>query len=545
MQAGVNEVGGSGRGRIVALAALAALIAAFGALRLPPLDRDEARFAQATAQMLESGDFLRIRYLDEERNKKPAGSYWAQALSVGVFSDAAARDIAFYRAPSIVALFLAVIAAGALAARVFSPVAGVMAAALSAATPAALIEGLIAKADAMLLAATSIAMALLFMIGAAAPGAPRQRLSATLFWLAVGAGVMIKGPVIALFVAPPLIAMIATQKRGDWGRRLAPATGALILVLMIGPWLLAIQSATDGRFLQASLGGDMLAKIGAGRESHGAPPLTYAALSPALFLPMIALAPAALVHAWRMRADWRFAALLAAIAAPWAMFEIAATKLPHYLLPLAPALAALCAATIAAPNLCVLRRTGAGLAVLGAGALAIAPVVISRTFDVGVGLAGGLTIAAALALALFGAAQHWRGAALRGTILLCAASMAFVLAALVIAPRLQPLWIAPRLAADLKTHAPAAAPVALVGYAEPAAIFLIGAGARLTDAASAARMRERGSAAIVAADALVAFRAASPADCPAQEKTRIDGYNYSKGRPVSLYLFAPCEGVAQ
>ena len=43
------------------------------------IDRDEARFAQATRQMLETGDFLRIRFQDEARNKKPAGIYWLQA----------------------------------------------------------------------------------------------------------------------------------------------------------------------------------------------------------------------------------------------------------------------------------------------------------------------------------------------------------------------------------------------------------------------------------------------------------------------------------
>src|SRR5437762_12038528 len=44
-----------------------------GIATLPPTDRDEARFVQASRQMLESQDFLRIRFQDEPRNKKPAG----------------------------------------------------------------------------------------------------------------------------------------------------------------------------------------------------------------------------------------------------------------------------------------------------------------------------------------------------------------------------------------------------------------------------------------------------------------------------------------
>src|SRR5919108_4848954 len=57
-----------------------------GLAAIPPLDRDEARFAQATRQMLETGDFLRIRFQNEARNKKPAGIYWLQAAAVAAFN---------------------------------------------------------------------------------------------------------------------------------------------------------------------------------------------------------------------------------------------------------------------------------------------------------------------------------------------------------------------------------------------------------------------------------------------------------------------------
>ena len=54
------------------LAALVALIAGLpGIFALPTLDRDEARFAQASAQMLESGDYVAINFQDHPRDKKP------------------------------------------------------------------------------------------------------------------------------------------------------------------------------------------------------------------------------------------------------------------------------------------------------------------------------------------------------------------------------------------------------------------------------------------------------------------------------------------
>ena len=64
-----------------------------GAIRLPPIDRDEARYAQATKQMLETKDFVRIRFQDEPRNKKPVGIHWLQAAAVTLTSPEAAAFI--------------------------------------------------------------------------------------------------------------------------------------------------------------------------------------------------------------------------------------------------------------------------------------------------------------------------------------------------------------------------------------------------------------------------------------------------------------------
>lgn len=68
---------------------------------LPVIDRDEARFAQASRQMAETGDLVIIRFQDEWRAKKPAGIYWLQAASAKIFSIDA---IASYRLPSLLGL---------------------------------------------------------------------------------------------------------------------------------------------------------------------------------------------------------------------------------------------------------------------------------------------------------------------------------------------------------------------------------------------------------------------------------------------------------
>src|SRR5215470_2073372 len=53
-----------------------------GFFTIPPIDRDEARFAQATKQMVESGDYVDIRFQEDVRYKKPVGIYWLQAAAV-------------------------------------------------------------------------------------------------------------------------------------------------------------------------------------------------------------------------------------------------------------------------------------------------------------------------------------------------------------------------------------------------------------------------------------------------------------------------------
>src|SRR5260221_9563543 len=127
-----------------------------GISAIPPLDRDEARFAQATRQMLETGDFLRIRFQDEARNKKPAGIYWLQAAAVSAFSTPEATAIWPYRVPSLLGGMAAVLLifgfGGALFAGEASPRRqGAIAAVLLASAPRVVAQAPITQADAALL----------------------------------------------------------------------------------------------------------------------------------------------------------------------------------------------------------------------------------------------------------------------------------------------------------------------------------------------------------------------------------------------------------
>ena len=73
---------------------------------LPLTDRQEARTVQATAQMLESGDYVAINFQDRTRAGEPVGVHWLQAASVSLLSRVEAREVFAYRLPSQLAAML-------------------------------------------------------------------------------------------------------------------------------------------------------------------------------------------------------------------------------------------------------------------------------------------------------------------------------------------------------------------------------------------------------------------------------------------------------
>src|SRR5258707_944193 len=52
-----------------------------GFFQIPPIDRDEARYAQATRQMMETGNYLDIRFQETPRYLQPVGIYWLQVAA--------------------------------------------------------------------------------------------------------------------------------------------------------------------------------------------------------------------------------------------------------------------------------------------------------------------------------------------------------------------------------------------------------------------------------------------------------------------------------
>jgi 4-amino-4-deoxy-L-arabinose transferase-like glycosyltransferase len=330
----------SGRKAWWIIGALAALAAFAGVFTLQPLDRDEARYAQATAQMLETGNFVDIRFQDDPRNKKPVGIYWMQALSVGLLSHADARQIWAYRIPSVIGAILAGLGCFWAGTRLMSREAAFAAAAMLAVSAMMATEGGIAKTDAMVVGLTTMAMAALVQLRYGAGWR-----TAMLFWVMMGLGVLVKGPVAPMIAGLTIAGLAVWERRIDWLKPLLFWPGPVLAALIVLPWFVAIQISTDGAFLRDAFNGDLAPKLVSGAESHGAWPGYHLLLLSLTSLPIIYF----LVPGFRKLANdvrdadseaglaARF--LLAWIIPAWLAFEFLPTKLPHYVLPIYPALA--------------------------------------------------------------------------------------------------------------------------------------------------------------------------------------------------------------
>jgi 4-amino-4-deoxy-L-arabinose transferase-like glycosyltransferase len=474
------------------LCLLCIVLYAPGLAEIPPLDRDEARFAQATRQMLETGDFIRIRFQDEARNRKPIGIYWLQAASVAAFSSPESRAIWPYRLPSALAAALAVLLTFGFGSRLLaSPGAGFVAAVLLASGLGLVVEAHLAKTDAVLLAAIVAGQGALGLVYAATRTGRRAPLSAALvFWLAEAVAILLKGPpgpMVAFLTAGAL--SIADRDLG-WIKGLRPVGGILLMGLVAAPWMIAIQGATEGRFISDALSHDLLPKLVGAQELHGAPPGYYLVLAIASFWPGSLFIVPALLWGWQRRrsADGRF--LLAWLVPSWVFFELVPTKLPHYVLPLYPALALLAGGALAdrftKPLAGWARYVDGAVALLWGGfttALAAALIALPIFFGGEPSLAAIAAAPVLLGVAFLLLSRYWRPLRIAGPV--AALALAFVLpAALAVAPRLDLLWLSRSAAAMLARHPPGPGEAMLsVGYSEPSLIFLLGTATRLVTAA--------------------------------------------------------------
>ena len=533
-----------------------------GLANLPVIDRDEARFAQASVQMAESGDLLDIRFQDQTRYKKPAGIYWLQTAAIKIFSEDGERKIWAQRLPSVLGALLAAFALYWGAAPMIGRRGAVIAAGMLALSALVIFEAHIAKTDAVLLGLSACCLG---SIAHLRHGGGKK--SAWLFWLALGASIMIKGPVLPILVMLTIVALALWERRNGWMKQLLNWPAIIVFGLIWVPWTIIIWNVTDGAFFAESLGKDFGGKLISAQESHPGPPGYYLGtiwitLWPTclLLLPGIGFAiravrngkgsDAAVIKGMRLCLAW--------VGPYWALIEFMPTKLPHYALPLFPALCAM--AAIAAVTLLnikefsILRRVNAGLFLI-VSTLLIAAIMAGQTFYgpsdmseasyvyvIG-GIAGLCAIIASFAL--------WQS---KMKLALMTAGLAAIVMSVptyqFILPNLTKLRVADQIVTSFKKEnitLPRYGGPAIVSphFTEPSLVYHLGGSIDVTDKADLFDMKALSKGRVIILDyeredtqaKIAAIRiAAEKEQICVKTAPRFKGVNYSKGDDVDIAI---------
>ncbi|HYE02445.1 MAG TPA: glycosyltransferase family 39 protein [Phycisphaerales bacterium] len=384
----------------VALTLLWAAVYLPGLARLPPVDRDEPRFAQASRQMFESlalppserdparhaGSWAVPMFQDQPRLTKPPLVYWLQAGSAALCTAGRPQRDALwmYRLPSALAALGTILVTWRLGVRLFDPRAAWLGALLLALAPVVLVDAHLARADQVLLFCVAAGQHALWCLYAGRG----RRGAVVIFWLALAAGTLAKGPVAPMITFLTLAGLRLASGRGGHVRGLRPGLGLALLALCLAPWVVTAARHIGWEALPTLLRREVLERGLASREGHWGPPGYHLVLSAVLLWPGSMVTGLALVRAVRRgfpgrtrvencdpgipverheRVPGRRAELfcLAWIVPSWIVFEFYVTKLPHYTMPLYPPIALLSARALLAAEAGSLRVLPGFVARLG------------------------------------------------------------------------------------------------------------------------------------------------------------------------------------
>jgi 4-amino-4-deoxy-L-arabinose transferase-like glycosyltransferase len=243
----------------------------------------------------------------------------------------------------------------------------------------------------------------------------------------------------------------------------------------------------------------------------------------------------------RREAAARF--LLAWLVPSWIVFEAVITKLPHYVLPLYPAIAILTAGAVESRVLS--RRPwlvrGVMWWFLVPVIVSIIAVVTAVIIERDLALLAWPFFAAAVVCGLFAwqlydqeGAERAFTRAVEGAVLMAIGIYAIVV------PSLEPAFPSVALVEILR-EAPCAAPLAAsAGYEEPSLVFLAGTNTRLTNAAGAADFLLPGGCRFAFVEARQQRAFALRAEAIGLRYNRgplVEGYDISIGRPITIVVF--------
>lgn len=370
----------------------ALLLHSAGTWILPITDRDEARFAEASREMIQRGDWAVPWFNNQPRYDKPPLIYWCQIAAYRLLGEGEFAA----RLPSVLAAALTAAATYGFGRRMRGARAGLWAAVFFSTSAQLLVNAKMSVADPLMILFFTTGAWSAWEIGRLREGGASARAAwHVMFAASLALAFLAKGPVGWLPLLLPIFTPLWMRERVAWRRlglhwTVPAALGAVAL------WGVPALLRTGGEFWNVGMGKHVIQRSVGVLEGHGGAKWgTYVATLPLYFLTVFlsffpwSLRLVPLVRDLRARRaslgyDEKF--LITGVLLVFAVFTLVRTKLPHYTLPAFPLLSLLLAAavtrTAATPPL--LRRLAFGMAAFAfmssiAGSLALRPWFVSAT----------------------------------------------------------------------------------------------------------------------------------------------------------------------
>jgi len=318
----------SNRRTIALIVLLGLLVLVPGTARIPLVDRDEPRFARATVEMIEKNDWFIPYFNGKYRFDKPVLTYWLMRVGYTVFG----QNELGARLHSIVSTILTALVIFWAGLRWFSPLAGFGAAFTFLTCFQVIVNGRSCVADMPMVLAVAFAQLMLFEL-LRQPTTRAQQPWMLGFYTALGVGFLAKGP-IAILV--PLLSLLLYRfvfwRRPVPWKNFRPHIGLPLMLLIIGAWGIPALVKTGGLFWKVGMDEHVVKRGMEVFHSRVYFPGFYLLSAFLSLQPWLAFAG----RGWAaMRSGWgaENAFLVSWLLAPYLIFTLYATQLPHYVLP--------------------------------------------------------------------------------------------------------------------------------------------------------------------------------------------------------------------
>jgi 4-amino-4-deoxy-L-arabinose transferase-like glycosyltransferase len=308
---------------------------------LPLTDRDETRFAEASREMIQRGDYVVPWFNGAWRFDKPILIYWCQSASYRVFGENGFAA----RLPSVLFTMATALLLVRWGRKLADARTGFLAGAMFLGGLHVIIIGRVATADMAMVFFSTLAVWSGWEL--TRPENTARRIWWWIFYVTLALGFLAKGPVAWLALAGMILGR-ALRKESFRLPLGETAVGLCVAIALTSLWGLPALAQTNWQFLSVGLGEHVVFRSVGVIDGHGlGGVLGFIALFPLYFLtffvsffPWSIRVPSSLWEWWpdRRRDVIRWYLLLQAVIV-FVVFSCVRTKLPHYTMPAFPCIA--------------------------------------------------------------------------------------------------------------------------------------------------------------------------------------------------------------